>query len=163
LSTTSSSSSSTTSPTTTQRPSATKTVALPPEATKHTEAGAMAFTKFYLLGLSQAEFEGDASRIAPLTGKDCSACLKFIEQIDTRARQGQHVDRKSLSVETTALIDGDPAGRQAVIGALATDAAKNVVNSDGDPIQAIAGAKINFEASVEWSATGWAMAKLVVK
>jgi hypothetical protein len=147
----------------TRSPSATTTVTLPPEATKHTEAGAKAFTKYYLLGLSEADFEGDASRIAPITGKDCSACLRFIEQIETRARQGQHVDRKSLSVETTALVDGDPAGRRAVIGALATDAAKRVVNSDGEPIQAIAGAKINFEASLEWSASGWAMAKLVVK
>ena len=162
-STSSSSSTSSTPSATTQSPSATKTVALPPEATQHTEAGAKAFAKYYLLGLSEAEFEGDTSRIAPLTGKGCSACLKFIERIETRARQEQHVDRKSLSIETTALVDGDPTGRRAVIGVLANDAAKKVVNSEGDPIQAISGAKINFEASLEWSATGWAMAGLVVK
>ena len=92
-STTSSSSSSTTSSTTTQSPSATKTVALPPEATKHTEAGAKAFAKYFVSVLDDSQVSADPTALKAVSGEACKGCKVYIDMSHDLAVKGQRQQR----------------------------------------------------------------------
>ena len=79
----------------TTAPPTTAAVAIPPEATKHTEEGAKAFVKYFVDQMSTSAYEADSSAVARLSSSSCKGCTTLIAFADDLKAKGHHVDRRS--------------------------------------------------------------------
>jgi hypothetical protein len=151
-STTSSSSSSTTSPTTTQSPSATKTVALPPEATKHTEAGAMAFARYYWEQASQSLVTNDASVLKAMGSDECSECTAVEEISSKQEADGVHSNKASYDIKIVRRVEGSK--DRFVVSVAGREVPVQKLDRTGKVLRSTQAGTFSWATTVEWR-SGW--------
>ncbi|MDU0314427.1 DUF6318 family protein [Phycicoccus sp. M110.8] len=160
-STTSSSSSSTTSSTTTQSPSATKTVALPPEATKHTEAGAVAFAKYFLQVSSEAFVEGDGSTVRALSESSCTGCGAIARAADNEYADGLH-PATARFVFRDSNVQPSSSGDLRVIDVIGTERSVAMVDAAGAEKRRTKAEPSWTRSTVRWTGREWVMQDFAV-
>ena len=147
-STSSSSSTSSTPSATTQSPSGTKTVALPPEATKHTEAGAMAFARYYWAQASQSLVTNDASGIEAMSGDECSECAA-VEAISRKQEaDGVHSDKASYDIKIVRRVDGSR--DRYVVSVAGNEVPVKKLDNTGRVLRTTQAGTFSWATTVEW-------------
>ncbi|MDF2143784.1 DUF6318 family protein [Knoellia sp. p5-6-4] len=139
---------------TTSPPSPTAAVSIPAAARQHTEEGAKAFAKFYLLTYSKSAFSADAASLEALSSDSCGGCKSLIDLVNGYRAKNQHVDRVALTVDTT-MLRPEGTSERPVVDVLAKDARKQVLNADGSVAKVVAAASINFRLTMRWDDNNW--------
>jgi hypothetical protein len=142
--------------TTTTPAPATRTVVVPPEATKHTEAGAKAFVTYFVEQMSTSAYEADSSIIGALSGPRCKGCGTLIDFADELKAKGQHVDRQSVQLRGQIVMPNSRPDRY-IIDALIEDRPSRIVDSQGKTVSNESGEKFTLRSTVSWSADAWVM------
>jgi hypothetical protein len=152
-----------TSPTTTTPSSTTRTVAVPPEATKHTEAGAKAFAKFYVAQADDALVTADSSKVKAVANESCKGCKVFIDWADELKRQGRHHANTSFTV-SGQLVRPDSTDNRYVIDILIDEAGVDVVDQGGTRVASEPAQTATLRTTLSWSASTWSVTEsLLVK
>lgn len=92
-------------------PSPSVSVSLPSAARANTEAGAIAFAKFFVTEMDRAYVEADSEPLKPLFTKNCEDCQNVVDIIDKLEGSGTHQATSSATVAgaTYAKLSGQPA------------------------------------------------------
>ncbi|MEO7268438.1 MAG: DUF6318 family protein [Knoellia sp.] len=95
----------------TASPSPSVSVSLPSAARANTEAGAIAFAKFFVTEMDRAYVEADSEPLKPLFTKNCEDCQNVVEIIDKLEGSGTHQATSSATIAgaTYAKLSGQPA------------------------------------------------------
>ncbi|MFC8502229.1 DUF6318 family protein [Pedococcus sp. NPDC057267] len=153
-SSTSSSRSSTTSSTTTQSPSPTKTVALPPEATQHTEAGARAFAKYFVSVLDDSQVSADPTALEAVSGDACKGCKAYVDMSRQLAAKGQRQQRTALSLKDMYVRPGATADAM-TIDLLIDEAPSKTVDRGGVVVESFPADKTTLRITLQWRGQSW--------
>ena len=151
-STTSSSSSATSSPSTAQSPSATKTITLPPEATKHTEAGAKAFARYYWEQASQSLVTNDASVVGAMAGDECSECAAVVGISSKQQADGVHSNKASYVIKIVRRVDGSK--DRYVVSVAGNEVPVKKLDKTGKVLRTTQAGTFSWATTVEWRG-GW--------
>ncbi|MDR6864447.1 DUF6318 family protein [Phycicoccus sp. 3266] len=127
-------------------------MALPPEATKHTEAGAMAFARFYWEQASQSLVTNDASVVRAMGADECSECTA-VEGISSKQEaDGVHSDKASYDIKIVRRVEGSK--DQYVISVAGREIPVKKLDKSGKVLRTTQAGTFSWATTVEWR-VGW--------
>lgn len=88
-----------TSPSTTTTPTPSPSVIVPQAAREHTDAGAIAFAKFFTREVDRAYVTGDNRFIKSHSTKDCNGCTPQYEGVERVVKKGLRQEALSMSIQ----------------------------------------------------------------
>lgn len=85
--------------TSTTTPTPSPSVVVPKAARAHTDAGAIAFAKFYTREVDRAYVTGDTRFLRAYSTKDCNGCDAIYEGVEDLAREGKRQEALAISIK----------------------------------------------------------------
>jgi hypothetical protein len=153
----SSSSSSTTSTTTSGAPTTTTaTVDLPPEARKHTPAGAEAFVRFFVEQSNEAWTKPDDTLLPPLSDNGCLSCEALQKTSAKLVANKQRYRSDPMTIEEIGAIGGAPSGQQ-YVRVIGIQNRVEVIDSAGKVVLTDPKKGVALTASAVWKEDRWFM------
>ena len=138
---------------------------MPAEAREQTEAGATAFSRYYLELINHTSVDMDSQYLRQLS-IGCSACERIADETDSDAAAGYRYSGGQLSIdgELRAVIDPSGAAESAFV---LDQAALQVVDSTGQPIlnlsfSALADLPSGAAATWDQDLRSWRMTELTL-
>ncbi len=132
---------------------------MPIEATKHTAAGAEAFSRFFVKTIDWGYATTNSKYMRHYFGTSCALCVKISSDIDATAAAGHHYlgDRLHiLSAKRTA-----PAKSIQTTVAINVDAFTSVDNKGNIKQAAPPVPALTLRCGPAWTAAGWKISKMV--
>ena len=139
-------------------PNGTASVIVPAAARVHTDEGAKAFARFYLDAVSESGQSADSTTLKAITEPTCKGCQVFIDFADELKAQKQHVDRKSMRLNSLA-VRPDSTSDLVVIDCLVEDQPSKILNEEGAIVSNEPGEKLALRNSVKWTGDRWLVAE----
>lgn len=114
-------------------PTSSASVTVPEEAQANTEAGAIAFAKFYLAQTDRAREAGNPAGLRALSGENCSYCATVAKIIDADAAKGLRAREVRFDVDLAEVSDFQPGS--ASVRVLGVQEMVELVNAQGDVVR----------------------------
>lgn len=80
-----------------------RAVVIPKAAEPHTDAGALAFAKFYVIEADKAYVTADSSSIEALSSTSCTGCATAISGVKELERAGERQEARSVAIKSAAV------------------------------------------------------------
>ena len=138
--------------TTTASSPPTATVAIPPAARAHTEAGAEAFVKFFMDEVSSSWTKPEAGLISPLGEPNCLACKSFEDTAKDLVSKSQRYESRPSTTVSADAADGGP--RQ-IVHLVLQQHEVNVVDSKGNTVLTDKKKRFAVNAELIWREERW--------
>ncbi|GAB3446673.1 hypothetical protein GCM10027517_29260 [Phycicoccus ginsengisoli] len=136
-------------------------MALPPEATKHTEAGAIAFAKYFLQVSSEAFVAGDGSTVRALSESSCSGCGAIARAADNEYADGLH-PATARFVFQDSNVHPSSSGDLRVIDVIGTEKSVAMVDATGAEKRRTKAEPSWTRSTVRWTGREWVMQDFAV-
>ena len=124
----------------------------PAEAKKHTDAGAVAFVKYYWAAVDYAWTKPDADILSPLSLSICKVCNAFYDMASASVDKGEFSSGPALSVDDVAFVSATP--DSAYLAATITQLASNTISSTGEVLYTNERKELHEAVEVAWL-DGW--------
>jgi len=132
---------------------------LPPAATAHTKAGAIAFVRHYIDLINYTQATGDTGPIRTLESRQCSSCRSANNYIQRLYERGGRITGGAARVEKTLDALPNPESHGFTIDVLLTSGAQ-IVQDPGRQTQHLQGARLIATVQVAPSGKTWRVNEL---
>lgn len=134
-------------------PSSVRTVRVPSAATKHTEAGAVAFLDYFVDEIGKAVHAADGSTIKQISGPTCTGCKTAVRAADELKAKKQRLSQPNLVLDDQVTIPTSTLDRY-VFEAFVTELASDTIGPNGK-VASNAANKLTLRTTVTWNGSKW--------
>jgi hypothetical protein len=125
------------------------------------EAGAVAFAKHWIDVFNHAQRTGETDSLQEISAPACGSCNGFVDMLEDLYESGGHLESKGWRVLQSVAAPGMPAKRPEVTMRIFRTP-QRIHPGDGSKADSFSGGRATYAARLNWGATGWQMADLVL-
>lgn len=129
---------------------------MPAEAKEHTDAGAVAFAKYYWEALGRAQLTSDSSEIEQLVSPDCQPCGTLVKSFDELSAKNSRANINPIAV-TTAEIADTTDGKSDEAATLEVESKAHVMQTNGKATGQVKAQNYTAIVYVSWQEGTWAI------